>query len=55
MDFSLPNNVGFILVYVGLILLLRQIASCLSLPIARAFIPKTFTAGKFAKVLNLFV
>jgi hypothetical protein len=36
----LHNNVGFILVLVGFILLLRQIASCLSLPVARAFIPK---------------
>jgi len=43
MDFRLHNNVGLILIYVGFILLLRQIALCLSLPILRAFIPFLFS------------
>jgi hypothetical protein len=52
MDFRLHNNVGFILVYVGFILLLRQIASCLSLPIGRAFIPKNVYSRQIRKEVD---
>ena len=53
MDFRLHNNVDFILVNVGFILLLRQIASCLSLPIGRAFIPKNVYSQQILKGVEL--
>jgi hypothetical protein len=47
--FRLHNNMGFILLLVGFILLLRQIASCLSLPIGRPFIPKNVYSRQIRK------